>query len=111
MEEDECLGSLRGAAVVVGGDAVEKLGPDRGVELVGARLDEPQTEVDVAEETCPPAVGAYSGRTVELLGSPGVVQDRRREQEVAAQAPMELGRLAAERGDPHRVLEQAAGVA
>ena len=39
------------------------------------------------------------------------MQDRRREEEVRPQARVELHRLAAERGDADRVLEQAAGVA
>ena len=41
---------------------------------------------------------------------PTVVDERRREQQLAAQPRMELRRLAAERRDADRVLEQAAGV-
>ena len=46
----------------------------------------------------------------ELARPPDVVQERRREQQVGPQALVELRRLAADRGDPDRVLEQPAGV-
>ena len=44
----------------------------------------------------------------ELDGAPDVVEERRGEEEVVAQARVELRRLAAERRDADRVLEQAA---
>jgi len=47
----------------------------------------------------------------ELPHAPDVVEQRRREQEVAPQPRMQLRRLAAERGDADRVLEQTARVA
>ena len=46
-----------------------------------------------------------------LPRTPDVVQERGGEQEVVPEARVELGGLAAERRDPDRVLEQAAGVA
>ena len=46
----------------------------------------------------------------ELDRTPDIVDERRRQHELGAQPRMELRRLAAERRDADRVLEQAAGV-
>ena len=91
------------------GDAVEQLGPLRGGEALGALLDQPQPEVDVPEQ--PALVGRRERRPArELDRTPDIVDERRRQHELGAQARMELRRLAAERRDADRVLEQAAGV-
>ena len=59
----------------------------------------------------PSSVWRNAGPAPELDRATDVVQQRGGEQEVVAQARMELGGLAAERRDADRVLEQAAGVA
>jgi hypothetical protein len=65
--------------------------------------------VDVAEQ--PPLLGGREDRRpVELARPPDVVDERCREQEVGAQAWVDLGELAAERRDADRVLEQTAGI-
>ena len=46
----------------------------------------------------------------ERLGAADVVQERRGQQQVGVEPRVELGRLPAQRGHRHRVLEQAAGV-
>ena len=59
----------------------------------------------------PPLVGdREGGPAAELERAADVVQQRGREQEVLAKPRMQLRRLAAERGDADRVLEQAARV-
>ena len=65
--------------------------------------------MDVAEQAA--LVGRRERRPARQLERPArVVDERRREQQLAAQPRMELRRLAAERRDADRVLEQAAGV-
>ena len=59
----------------------------------------------------PSSVGVNVGRAAELERAPDVVQQRGREQEVGAEPRVQLRRLAAERRDADRVLEQAARVA
>ena len=74
-----------------------------------ALLDQAQPEVDVAEQAA--LVGRRERRpAAELDRTPDVVDKRRREQQVGPEPRMELRRLAAERRDADRVLEQAAGV-
>ena len=58
----------------------------------------------------PSAVGRNAGAAAELARAADVVQQRGGEQQVGAQPRVELRRLAAERGDADRVLEQPAGV-
>ena len=78
--------------------------------LAARCLDQAQAEVDVAEEA--PLLGLAERRAAaELDRAPDVVEQRRGEEEVVAEARMELRRLAAEGGDADGVLEQAAGVA
>ena len=80
-----------------------------GSRSTRALLDQAKAEVDVAEK-------APLGGWEEVVGPPSssrgptrVVEKPRREQEVGAQALVELCGLAAERGDADRVLEEAAG--
>ena len=91
-------------------DGVEQLGAHGRLELGGAFLDQPEPEMDVAEQA--PFLGLAEARPgLELARAADVVQERGGEQQVAAQARVQLRGLAAERGDADRVLEQAAGVA
>src|SRR6476659_4317460 len=65
--------------------------------------------MDMTEETA--FVGLTEGGAGgQLSDSADVVKERRSEQEVRAETRVQLRRLAAERRDPDRVLEQAAGV-
>ena len=107
--EDGRLRGARGARVVVRADRVEELRPDRGIEVVGALLDRGAGRggrapggafLRRAEERCAP----------ELDGTPEVVQECRREQQVRAQPRVQLRGLAAEGRDADRVLEEAARV-
>jgi Protein of unknown function (DUF1015) len=101
--EDGRLGSAGGPSVVVAGHRVEQLG--RSVQL----LEQPQAEMDVAEQA--PLLGRREhGRPAQLTGTADVVDESSGEQQVGAQARMDLGELAAERADADRVLQQAAGV-
>lgn len=95
---------------MVAGDGVQELGSHLRVEVARAFLDHPEPEVDVAEQ---PSLGglAEGGAACELARAADVVQDRRGEEEVGAEARVELGRLPTERRHAHGVLEQAAGVA
>ena len=106
-------GGLRGAGrlpVVMDGDRVQELRPNRGIERGGSLLDQAQAEMDVTEQA-PLLRRAKRRPAAELEGAPDVVQQRGGGEEVAAQARMELGRLATERRDPDGVLEQPARVA
>jgi len=101
--EDSRFGGAGRAGVVVASDRVEQL---RGsIEL----LEETQTEVDVTEEA------AFLGRRedrwpAELARPPNVVDEGGGEQQVAAEAGVDLDQLAAEGRYADRVLEQAARV-
>jgi uncharacterized protein (DUF1015 family) len=88
---------------------VQQLRADGRVERGGALLHQPQTEVHVPEQ---PSLlrRQEEGRGAELDRAPDVVEERGRQQEVAAQAWMELGGLAAERRHADGVLQQPAGV-
>ncbi len=69
------------------------------------RLDQAQAEMHVAEQAA--LVGRRERRPAGELERPAdIVDERGREHELAAQSRMELRRLAAERGDADRVLEQ-----
>ena len=100
--EDARLGGPR-RCVVMRRDRVQHL--RRCVVL----LDQPQPEVDVAEQ--PTLVRRPERRPApELAHAADVVEERGGEQEVAAQALMQLRELAADRRDADGVLEQPAGV-
>ena len=108
--EDSRLGRSGCLPVVVGGDRVQELGAHRGVETPRPLLHEPEPEVDVPEQ--PPLLRLTErGAALELPRPAHVVQKRGREQEIATEPRVQLRRLAAQRRDADRVLEQAAGVA
>ena len=95
---------------MVARDRVQQLGEHGGVEVAAALLDHPQAEVDVSEQA--PLVRLPERRARPELADPAdVVQERGGEDDVVAEARMELRGLAAERGDADRVLEEAARVA
>jgi Protein of unknown function (DUF1015) len=103
---------FRGAGcphVVMDGDAVEKLGLLGAGQPLGLLLDQPQAKVDVAEQAALVG-GREGGAGPELERSPDVVEEGGGQQELGAKPRVELGRLATERRDADRVLEQAAGV-
>src|SRR5215211_2326920 len=109
VREHGRLRRLRGTGVVMRRDRVDDLGEDFWLERAGPVLDETHTEVDVAEEL--PLPRRQEERpAVELAGAARIVEGGRGEEEVAAEPPVELGRLAAERRDADRVLEQPARV-
>ena len=110
MVEHGGLGRVRRLAVVVNCNGMEELGPDSGVESGGSLLDQAQAEMDVTEQA-PLLRRAKRRPAAELEGAADVVQERGGGEEVAAQARMELGRLAAERRHPDGVLEQPTRVA
>jgi hypothetical protein len=65
--------------------------------------------VHVTEQ--PSLVGrAERGRAAQLASATDVVQERGGEQQVGSQTRVQLRRLAGERGDADRVLEQSARV-
>jgi hypothetical protein len=97
------------ARVVVDRDCVEHMGKDVRLQASSLLLDEPEPQVDVAEEL-PLSRGKEKGAAVELADTPHVVEERRGEQDVASQPRVELGRLAAQRGDGHGVLDEPTGV-
>src|SRR5439155_11067557 len=73
--EDGGFGRARRACVVVACDRVEQLRTDVRLEGRGAILDEPQAEMDVAEQ--PALVGlAGDGSAAELERPAGVVDER-----------------------------------
>ncbi len=109
MVEHGRLGGARGLAVVVGTDGVEQLRQDVGGEPAAVTLDHAETEVHVPQQAS--LVRRSKGRAAtQLVNAPDVVEQGGSDQQVAAQARMELRRLAAERGHADRVLQQAAGV-
>ena len=88
---------------------MQQLGAHLRVERLGPLLDEPQAEVDVAEQAA--LLGRPEGRAAaQLADAPDVVQQRRGEQQIGAQPRVELRGLARQRRDADRVLEQAARV-
>jgi Protein of unknown function (DUF1015) len=99
----------RGAGVVMDGDRVEELGEYVPGHAVRALLDQAEAQVDVAEELA--LVGGEEERpAVELAEAPHVMEECCGHEEVASQALMELGGVAADRRHRDGVLEQAAGV-
>ncbi len=110
MIEDGGFGGTRRRPVVMTRDRVEKLCQHSGIEILRALLDHPQAEVDVAEQAA--LVGLPEGRAAgELSNAAEVVEKRRGEEQIGAQARMELRRLPAQRRDSDRVLEEASRVA
>jgi len=108
--EHEGFGGACRLPVVMRRNSMEELGGDIGRQCCGARLDQTEAEVDVAEESS--LLGLAEGRaTAELDRTSNVVEQRCREEKIVAQARMELGGLATQSGDADRVLEEAAGVA
>jgi len=107
--QDRRLGRARTARVVVHRDAMEELGELRAVQSLRTLLDQAEPEVHVSEKA--PLGSRREGRPgAELERASDVVHERGGEQQVAAKPRMELRRLARERRDADRVLEQAAGV-
>src|SRR2546421_11689782 len=90
-------------------DGVQELRERVGLEAAGAVLDQPQAEVNVAEETPLRRLGERRGAP-ELEGPAYVVHDRGREQQIRTQARMELAELPADRGDADGVLQEATRV-
>jgi hypothetical protein len=108
--ENGCLRGTRGGPVVVACDRVEELCENRRVEVATSLLDHAQSEMDVAEQ--PAFFGLAKRRPgAELANASQVVEERCCEQEIVAEAWMELCRLAAERRDSDRVLEETTRVA
>ena len=109
MVEDSRLGGARGVAIVVRGDRVQELGERVAVEPGGALLDQPQPEVDVAEQA------PFLGRREKTGPGSARASGRRR----AGARPRAGGRRAAadgagrsrgKRRHADGVLEQSAGV-
>src|SRR5207247_5661428 len=98
-----------GLPVVVGGDRVEQLREHVAVDAVRAFLDQAQAEMHVTEE---PTLGGRreGGPATELERPADVVEERGGEQQIGAQARVELSGLAAERRHADRVLEEPARV-
>jgi hypothetical protein len=107
--QDGGLGRPGRAGVVMRRDRVKQLRLRLRVERLGTLLDQPEPEVDVAEQ---PALRglAETGAGAELRGAADVVEQRGGEEQVAAQPRVELAELAADRRDADGVLEQPAGV-
>lgn len=104
------LGSPGAAQVVMRRDGVEELGPRVALEPAGALLDHAQAEVDVSEQA--PLVRLGEERTeVEFPNSADVVQERRRDEQVAPQPWVHGGGVPAESRHGDRVLEQPSRVA
>jgi len=94
---------------MVRGDCMQQLGARVARERRGALLDQAEPEVDMAEQAA--LFGLAEGRAaLQLARATHVVEQRSRQQQIHAQARVELRRLAAERRDADRVLEQPARV-
>ena len=103
------LGGTRRAAVVVRRDRVEELGEHLRLDAGAPLLDEPEPEMDVTEQRA--LLRRPERRPATELARRGRRRGAaRREEEVGAQPGVELRRLAAERRDADRVLEQPARV-
>ena len=99
----------RSGTVVVRCYRMEKLGEGRWIEIPGPFLDHAHAQMDVAEQ--PTLLRLSKCRPSSELASPAhVVQKRTSEQEIAAQAWVQLRGLAAKRSDPDRMLEEPASV-
>src|SRR6476659_3327186 len=92
------------------GDGVQQLGADVRFEGSSAFLDQPQPKMDMAEQAS--LLGLPEGRRrAELSGPPQIMQKRGGEQQIRTKPGVELGGLAADRGDPDGVLQEATGIA
>ena len=109
MVEHGRFGRSRSGAVVMGGNGVQELGENGRVEVSCTLLDHPEPEVDVPEE--PTLVGRAKRRSRTELADPSdVVQQGAGEDDVVAQAGMELSGLATQGRDADGVLEEASRV-
>ena len=94
---------------MVNGHSVDDLREHGSLEPAGMRLDQPNAELDVAEQAS--LLGRPErGTAAELQRPAGVVEQGSGKDEVPAETRMYLGGLAAERGDGDGVLEESAGV-
>ena len=91
------------------GHRVEQLREHVPGHAVRALLDQAQAQMDVAEELAL-VRGEEERPAVEFAEAPHVMEECRGQKEVASQALMELGGVAADRRHRDGVLEQAAGV-
>ena len=103
------LGRARRPGVVVHGDGVDDLASTVAVEALGARFDQPDPELYVAEQ---PAFVRRAERraAAELDAAAGVVEDRGRDEQVVAKPGMTPRGIAADRRDRDGVLEEPARV-
>ena len=108
--EDGCLCRPGSLPVVVASDGVEELGQDGRVEVRRPLFAHPQAEMDMAEEATLLGL-AERGAPCELANPAEVVEERGGEKEVGPESRVKLGRLAAERGDADRMLEEPSGIA
>jgi Protein of unknown function (DUF1015) len=103
------LGRPRGPGIVVHGDCVEQLGQHVSGQTFCTLLDQAQAQMHMAEELSL-VRGQEERAAVELEEAADVVEKRGGHEQVAPQALVELGDVAADRRDRDRVLEEAAGV-
>jgi len=109
VEEHRRLGCASVAEIMVDGDAVEQLGSLARGQAFRVLFDQPQPEVDVAQQAA--FVGGCERRPARKLERPSnVVDERSGEEQLGAQARMKLRRLTAERRHADRVLQQSAGI-
>src|SRR5439155_7139008 len=95
--EDGRLRGAGGSGVVVARHRVHELRERFRLETGRALLDQPHTEVDVAEQT--PLGGRLERRSRRELSRPAdVVEERGGDEEVRAKPRVELAELAADRG-------------
>jgi hypothetical protein len=109
MEENGRLGRAGGPEVMVRGHRVEQLGEDGPGHPARAILDQAQAEMDMAEEFAF-VRGQEERAAVELAGPADVVQERRGDEQVAAQAWVELCDIATDRRHRDGVLQEAPGI-
>ena len=98
-----------GVGPVVGEHAVEQLEPSIGGEIGRRRADELGADREMAEHAAllaEPELGAIG----ELARAADVVEDRGRHQQVRVEPRVQRAGLEHQRGDRHRVLEQATEV-
>ena len=109
MVEHCCLGGARSAAVVVDGDGVHDLGQHASLEPSGVRLDRADPELNVSEQTS--FLRRPERRSRAQLECPArVVEQRGRDEEVAAEPLMHLRGLAAQSRHRDGVLEKASRI-
>ena len=108
--EDRRLGRARGPRVVVGGDRVQQLGPRVRRRAPSARSSIRRSPRWTWPSSRPSSVCAEGRPALELARAADVVEQRGRQQQIGPQPRVQLRRLAAERRDADRVLEQPARV-